>query len=88
MQDMRGKLKRRLVALALDSNEAPAVGASVTTTADGSSEPIGEVTSAVVSPATGKAVALVRLKGPYFDGQAALALDGKNAAFVEQARAE
>lgn len=79
MQDMRGKLKRRLVALALDSQEAPAVGAAVTTGPAGASEPVGEVTSAVVSPATGKAVALARLKGPYFDGQVALALGGKNA---------
>ncbi len=89
MQDMRGKLKRRLVTLALDSSEAPAVGAPVTAlTAVGENESVGEVTSAAVSPATGKAVALARVKGPYFDGKAALALGGKSAAFVEQAPAE
>jgi len=87
MQDMRGKLKRRLVALALDSVDAPAAGSPVTT-ATGEGEPVGEVTSAVVSPATGKVVALARVRGPYFDRKAALALGGKNAAFVEQAPAE
>ncbi len=91
MQDMRGKLKRRLVALALDSGEAPAVGSPVTIVGVSEAagvEPVGEVTSAAVNPSTGKAVALARLKTPYFDGKAALALGGKNAAFVEQAPAE
>jgi hypothetical protein len=84
MQDMRGKLKRRLVALAVETAEVPAAGEPVTTTANGSTETVGEVTSAAVSPLTGKAVALARLKAPYFEGKLPLTLAGKSAAFVEQ----
>jgi folate-binding protein YgfZ len=88
MQDMRGKLKRRLVALAIETAELPAAGAPVTSTVRGNAETVGEVTSAALSPVTGKAVALARVKGPYFDGNLPLTLAGKSAAFVEQAPAE
>jgi hypothetical protein len=84
MQDMRGKLKRRLVALAVDSADLPAVGAPVTSADNGGSETVGEVTSAARSAITGKAVALARVKGPYFEGKLPLMLGGKSAAFVEQ----
>ena len=87
MQDMRGKLKRRLVALALsDAGELPAVGSPVT--AEGEADAIGELTSVVRNPTTGQALALARLKSPYFDGQAALGVAGKPAAFVAQASSE
>jgi folate-binding protein YgfZ len=88
MQDMRGKLKRRLVALSVETADLPVAGAPVTSTADGNSETVGEVTSAALSPTTGKAVALARLKGPYFEGKLPLTLGGKSAAFVEQAPPE
>jgi glycine cleavage system aminomethyltransferase T len=83
MQDMRGKLKRRLVALSFDSTaEAPAVGSPVTT-GDGA-EVVGELTSVARSPATGKLLALARLKSPYFEGNTALDVAGAGAAFVAQ----
>jgi tRNA-modifying protein YgfZ len=87
MQDMRGKLKRRLVALALgDSAEAPAVGSPVT--AGAAEEAVGELTSVARHPRTGKLLALARVKGPYFDGKLALGVAGKEAAFVAQGTPE
>jgi len=84
MQDMRGKLKRRLVALSFASEAPPAAGAVVS--ADG--ETAGEVTSAAPIPATGRAVALARLKSPYFEGKVALSVNGVPAVFVEQTSPE
>ncbi len=87
MQDMRGKLKRRLVALELGSDaELPQVGSPVTTT-DGA-EAVGEVTSVVRSPVTGTALALARVKSPFFEGKAALGVAGQKASFVEQGAPE
>ncbi len=87
MQDMRGKLKRRLVALSLGpSGELPQVGSPVTTT-DGA-EAVGEVTSVVRSPLTGTALALARIKSPFFEGKAALGVSGRQATFVEQGAPE
>src|SRR6478609_7018239 len=81
MQDMRGKLKRRLVALSLDdSAETPAVGTAVT--ALDSSDAVGELTSVARSPLTGKLLALARIKTPYFDGKLPLGVAGKPAAFI------
>jgi folate-binding protein YgfZ len=88
MQDMRGKLKRRLVALSVETAELPAAGALVMSMASGNPEAVGEVTSAALSPATGLALALARVKGPYFEGKQPLVLAGKSAAFVEQAAPE
>jgi len=88
MQDMRGKLKRRLVTLAVEGVAVPPAGEPVTSTASGQAETVGEVTSAALSPLTGRAIALARLKAPYFEGKLPLTLAGKNAAFVEQAPAE
>jgi tRNA-modifying protein YgfZ len=87
MQDMRGKLKRRLVALALDgAGDLPQVGSPVT--ANDGAEAAGELTSVARSPVTGKVVALARLKSPYFEGKAALGVAGMPAAFVEQSATE
>jgi len=87
MQDMRGKLKRRLVALALDDTlEAPAIGSSVTLW--DTPEAVGELTSVAKSPRTGKLLALARVKSPYFDGQLTLGVAGKPAAFVAQGASE
>lgn len=87
MQDMRGKLKRRLVALSLDDHaEVPAVGTAVT--ALDSSEAVGELTSVAKSPLTGKVLALARVKSPYFEGKVALGVAGRQAAFVAQGTPE
>ncbi len=87
MQDMRGKLKRRLVALQLDAaGDLPQVGSPVT--ANDGAEPVGELTSVARSPVTGKAVALARLKSPYFEGKAELGVAGMKAAFVQQVPTE
>lgn len=87
MQDMRGKLKRRLVALTLDDGaDTPAVGAAVT--AGDSAEAVGELTSVARSPLTGKLLALARVKSPYFEGSVPLGVGGKRAAFVAQGTPE
>jgi folate-binding protein YgfZ len=87
MQDMRGKLKRRLVALALgDSADTPAVGSPVT--AADSGEPVGELTSVARSPSTGELLALARLKTPYFEGTRPLGVAGRPVAFVAQSAPE
>jgi len=87
MQDMRGKLKRRLVSLALDDNaDPPPVGCPVT--AEDSAEAVGELTSVARSPRTGKLLALARIKSPYFEGKLALGVAGKRAAFVAQTSPE
>ncbi|MEO8904896.1 MAG: glycine cleavage T C-terminal barrel domain-containing protein [Polyangiaceae bacterium] len=87
MQDMRGKLKRRLVALSLAASvDLPQVGSPVTTT-DGA-QAVGEVTSVVRSPLTGKTLALARIKSPFFDGKARLGVSGGEATFVEQSASE
>jgi len=87
MQDMRGKLKRRLIALTLGtSSDPPAVGSPVTS-ADGS-EPVGELTSVARSPSTGELLALARVKTPYFEGNQPLGVAGKPVAFVAQGAPE
>jgi folate-binding protein YgfZ len=92
MQDMRGKLKRRLVALELevddsdDSIKTPAVGTTVTV--GDTAEAVGELTSVAKSPLTGKLLALARVKSPYFDGKVTLGVGGKQAAFIAQGSPE
>ena len=87
MQDMRGKLKRRLVALALaDGAEPPPVGTPVTV-GEGR-EAVGELTSVAQSPGSGQVLALARVKSPYFDGKAPLDVAGERAAFVAQGTPE
>ena len=89
MQDMRGKLKRRLVALALaEAADAspPPVGTAVTV--GDTAEAVGELTSVARSPLTGKLLALARVKSPYFDGKLSLSVAGRDAAFVAQGAPE
>lgn len=87
MQDMRGKLKRRLVALSLDGTaDAPAVGSAVTATDSG--EAVGELTSVARHPLTGKLLALARVKSPYFEGKLGLGVGKQVAAFVAQGAPE
>ncbi len=72
MQDMRGKLKRRVVALALDSEEPPSTGSEVI--ADG--QAVGEITSATRSELSGRAVALARVRTPHDERGRALLVGG------------
>jgi len=89
MQDMRGKLKRRLVALALEDNaEAPDVSVGTPVTAGDSAEAVGELTSVTRSPVTGKLLVLARVKSPYFEGTVPLGVAGRSAAFIAQSTPE
>jgi tRNA-modifying protein YgfZ len=74
MQDMRGKVKRRIVVLAVDAETPPAPGTPVSS----EGEAVGEITSA--APADGEgAVALARVRAPFDEPGRALAVDGKSA---------
>jgi len=89
MQDMRGKLKRRLVALVLaDSGEVPPPAVGTPVTVGDTAEAVGELTSVAKSPLTGKLLALARVKSPYFDGKLTLSVAGRQAAFVPQGTPE
>ena len=59
MVDMRGKVRRRLACLLLDERVAPARETAVV--ASDRDQPIGNVTSSVVSPRLGKGIAMARL---------------------------
>lgn len=72
MQDLRGKLKRRLSLLELEPGETPAPGARVYA-ADGSEA--GEITSAQTG--VGRKFALARLKAPHFDPGSTLTVAGR-----------
>ena len=63
MQDMRGKVKRRVVPFELTSDELPTVGAEVSSA---SGENIGRVTSAVQTEG-GRRLGLGMLKAPHFE---------------------
>jgi folate-binding protein YgfZ len=80
MQDMRGKVKRRVVALALEGNEPPAVGSPVR--ADG--QDVGEVTSAAFSELGQRAVAQARIKAELADGAGSLSVGGVAATVAER----
>jgi hypothetical protein len=62
MQDMRGKVKRRVTRLELEGDAVPEAGTAVF----GDGKPVGEVTSAA-SVASGTVVALARLTRPWFE---------------------
>ncbi len=73
MQDLRGKVKRRLAVLEIAGTEPPAPDSPVAV--EGSDEPVGVIRSAVVRDATGTGgtgaaptvLAFARLKAPHFD---------------------
>jgi tRNA-modifying protein YgfZ len=81
MQDMRGKLKRRVVTLAIDSREPPARGAGVEV--DGQS--VGEVTSSAYSELLQKSVVLVRITARASESGGALCVAGQPAERLEPA---
>jgi hypothetical protein len=72
MQDMRGKVKRRLVALSLGGGPPP-VGASVSS--DG--RDVGEVTSSAAS--SDQAFVIARVRTPFDEPGRTLAIDGRPA---------
>ena len=80
MQEMRGKVKRRLVRLRLETANPPAIGALVLAP-DGSKA--GELTSTVADGAT--TLAFARLKAPYFDGSVPLSVGGASAQLIGSA---
>ncbi len=78
MQDMRGKVKRRVVALAVDASTPPAVGASVV----GAEGELGHVTSSAFSARVGKPVVLAMAAVDVADPGAALAVEGAPATLL------
>ena len=64
MQDLRGKVKRRLAVLEIAGAELPAPDSPVV--APGIDEPVGAIRSAAVRGAE-RVLAFARLKAPYFD---------------------
>ncbi len=74
--DMRGKLRRTLAALALDHEDVPPVGATVT---DGQDVEVGSVTSAVYSGVLGAPLALARVAAKYASAGTRLAVGARPA---------
>jgi folate-binding protein YgfZ len=64
MQDMRGRLKRRLAVLRVQGGAIPSAGTSVL--ASDSSDPVGEVRTAARAE-DGAALVFAVLRAPYFD---------------------
>jgi hypothetical protein len=81
MQDMRGKVKRRIVPLSIEGGQIPEPGTAVE--ADG--ERVGEVTSAALSFVLERPVALARLRAAFAEGCAALSVGGQGAVVLSPA---
>ena len=79
MLEMRGKVKRKLVALALDSGSVPPRGTTVTAV-DGANA--GEITSATASPTLGGTVALAMVKAAQIEPGTVLDVGGTRATVV------
>jgi folate-binding protein YgfZ len=82
MQGRRGKVKRRVAALVLDSQSAPAAGAAVTT-AD-SATIVGRVTSSAFSPTLKRALALAQVQVPHESAGTKLMVGSADATVVER----
>lgn len=76
MQDLRGRVKRRLSLLEIDADFPPPVGSPVLPEAG--AEPAGEITSAALLE-PGRALALAKLKAPFFDPGARVVVAGNGA---------
>jgi folate-binding protein YgfZ len=79
MLEMRGHVKRKLAGLVLDAALVPARGAPV---ADEAGAAVGEVTSAVMSPALGKPIAFAMLKRTHVEPGSRLVVEGAGAQVV------
>ncbi len=71
----RGHVNKRLVSLVIEADAAPAPGAKVQ--ADG--KEVGEITSSLASPASGKVAALGYVRVPHDRPGSAVEVDGKRA---------
>jgi folate-binding protein YgfZ len=81
MLEMRGHVKRKLVSIVLDGTAPPPNGAAV---ADESGAPIGEVTSAVLSPTLGVPVGLAMVKRAHAVVGAQVVVEGAHAKVVDR----
>ncbi len=72
MQDMRGKVKRRVTSIAVEGDVVPELGTQVF--AKGGAEPVGRVTSAAFCAGPGKVLALAMVAAPHFEPGTALRL--------------
>jgi folate-binding protein YgfZ len=81
MLELRGHVKRKLAALVFDSPAAPSPKAEV---ADATGTPVGEITSAVVSPTLGVAVGLAMLKPSHAEAGAVVHVGGERAKVVHR----
>jgi hypothetical protein len=80
MQDMRGRVKRRLAVLRVQGNQVPSEGAVVL--AADSSDPVGAVRTAART-ADGAALVFAALRAPYFDAPGrGLSVEGRPAEIV------
>jgi folate-binding protein YgfZ len=80
MLELRGHVKRKLAGLAIDASEAPARGTLVS---DEAGAAVGEITSAAMSPLSGKPVALAMLKRANVTPGSRLVVAGAGARVVE-----
>ncbi len=81
MLEMRGHVKRKLVSLVFVDGAPPAAGAEVI---DAAGEPVGEVTSAAMSPTLGVPVGLAMVKRAQAVSGADLVVGGAHAKVVER----
>ena len=81
MLEMRGKVKRKLVALELDEGAVPERGARVSANAEGDVV-AGEITSALASPTLGRPVAIAMVKAAHADPGTVLHVAGARATIV------
>jgi folate-binding protein YgfZ len=81
MLEMRGHVKRKLVSIVLDGIAPPPNGTAV---ADESGAPVGEVTSAVLSPTLGVPVGLAMVKRAHAVSGARLVVEGAHAKVVDR----
>ena len=83
MQDMRGRVKRRLVVLEIDGD--PLVPFSNDVESPGEAAPVGKITSVARDGAS--SIALSRLKFPFFEGAQPLSVGGRVARILAPASA-
>lgn len=76
MLENRGHVKRKLVPVEIDGDDAPAAGAEVKTP---SGDAIGDVKSAVIGPTTGKPTAIAMVKWAHAKPGTELRIDGRTA---------
>jgi len=81
MLEMRGHVKRKLAPLVLETSFVPPAGTGVT---DVASAPIGEVTSAVLSPTLGRAIALAMVKSAHVQPANVVLVGGARAKVVDR----